>query len=282
MDMNDKIRVLLVDDEEAFLKGTARILGFRGFDVSTALNGHAAVEAVQERAGFDVVVLDIKMPGMDGIETLSEIKRLAPETQVIMLTGHATLSSGTQALRKGAYDFLMKPCDPEDLIEKIREAYQTETIRKNPVLWARKLVREITLHPIRHLHPSAPLRDALEAMRRESVEEAVEEVFILGGHGGVVGVLTKRDLLERAQRFHPGEPLDWNKLLDQPEILPDEPIKGIMRHDPVSTQANAFLTDAANQMIVHNVRSMPVLRAGKVLGVIRIQDVFRYLEHEIE
>jgi CBS domain-containing protein len=87
------------------------------------------------------------------------------------------------------------------------------------------------------------------------------------------------DLAEKATA---GEPLDWNKLLDHSEILPDGPVKDIMRHDPIATQANALLTDAANQMIVHHVRVMPVLRAGKVLGMIRLQDVFRYLEHEIE
>ncbi len=280
--MSDKIRVLLVDDEEAFLRGMARLLTFRGFEVSTAMSGREAVEALKQGGGFDVVVLDVKMPGMDGIETLSEIKERAPDTQVIMLTGHASLSSGTQALRRGAYDYLMKPCDPEDLIEKIREAHEAEDIRKHPVLWPRKLVREMTLHPIRHLRPDAPVHEALEAMRRESAEEAVEEIFILNERGVLVGVVTKRDLLDLAQKAGGGKPLDWNTLLDRSEILPDRTVKEIMRHDPVATQSNALLTDAANQMIVHRVRAMPVLRAGKVLGMIRLQDVFRYLEHEIE
>jgi len=67
------------------------------------------VDAVKYGAAFDVVVLDVKMPGLDGVAALGEIKKWAPDTEVIMLTGHATLESGTQAMRKGAYDYLMKP-----------------------------------------------------------------------------------------------------------------------------------------------------------------------------
>jgi CheY-like chemotaxis protein/CBS domain-containing protein len=279
--MNTKIRVLLVDDEEPFVRGMSRLLKFRGFEVSTALNGQEAVDAVKQ-SGFDVVVLDIKMPGMDGIETLGEIKKLEPETEVIMLTGHASLSSGAQALRKGAYDYLMKPCDPEDLIEKIREANEAENIRRHPVLWPRKLVGEVALHPIRPLLPDDLVSEALEAMRRETAEEAVEEIFILNEDGGLVGVVTKKDLVELARKVHPEENLDWNKLLEKPESLPDSPINKIMKHNPAATWENVFLTDAANQMIVHRARSMPVLGGGKVLGVLKLQDVFRYLEHEIE
>lgn len=279
--MNTKIRVLLVDDEEAFVRGMARLLKFRGIEVSTALNGQEAVDAVKQ-SGFDVVVLDIKMPGMDGIETLGEIKKFAPDTEVIMLTGHASLSSGAQALRKGAYDYLMKPCDAEDLIEKIREANEAENIRKHPVLWPRKLVSEIALHPILPLQPDDGVFRALEAMRRETAEEAVEELFILNEQGGLAGVVTKRDLVDLARKTRPEENLDWNRLLEKPGSLPDTPIREIMKPDPASTRGNVFLTDAANQMIVLRARSMPVLKGGKVLGVVRLQDVFRYLEHETE
>ena len=154
--MTSKIRVLLVDDEEQFVKNMARILKFRGFEVTTALSGHQALDAVKYAGGFDVVVLDIKMPGMDGVETLGQIKKWAPDTEVIMLTGHASLSSGTQALTLGAYDYLMKPCDVEDLVEKIREAHEAESMKRHPVLWPRKLVREITLHPDQGTGPGSP------------------------------------------------------------------------------------------------------------------------------
>jgi CBS domain-containing protein len=176
----------------------------------------------------------------------------------------------------------MKPCDPEDLIEKIREANEAENIRKNPVLWPRKLVKEIALHPIRPLLPEVGVAEALEAMRRETAEEAVEEIFILNKQGSLVGVVTKRDLVALARKAHPEENMNWNKLLENPGSLPDTPIQEIMKPDPVATVGDGFLTDAANQMIVHRARAMPVLCGGKVLGVLKLQDVFRYLEHEIE
>jgi CheY-like chemotaxis protein len=280
--LSTKIRVLLVDDEEQFVKNMARILKFRGFEVTTALSGHQALDAVKYAGGFDVVVLDIKMPGMDGVETLGQIKKWAPDTEVIMLTGHASFSSGTQALTLGAYDYLMKPCDVEDLVEKIREAHEAESMKRHPVLWPRKLVREIALHPVKGLAPEAALSEALDLMRRDVGAEAVEEVFILDRGDRLLGMVTKRDLVEAAQRAHPEISLNWTRLLESPAWLPEKPLREMMRHHPVTTQGNAFLTDAANQMILHNVRSMPVLRAGRILGVIRLQDVLQYLDTEME
>ena len=280
--MTPSIRVLLVDDEEPFVKNMARILKVRGFDVSTAFDGHDAMNVIKYGGGFDVVVLDIKMPGMDGIEALGEIKKRAPDTEVIMLTGHATLESGVQAMRKGAYDYLMKPCDIEDLVEKIKEAHEAESIKRHPVLWPRKRVRDVALHDFSKLEPEDLLVKALEVMNREAGEEALEEVFILDAEKRLEGVVTKRDILDAAAKANPHVSLDWAKLAASPEWLPQKALRDIMRRDPVTTQANAYLTDAANQMIMNNVRSMPVVRSGKMIGIIRLQDVFQYLDHEIE
>ncbi len=279
--MNDKIRVLLVDDEEALVRGLARILKHRGFDADTALSGFDAIELVK-RGRYDVVVLDIKMPGMDGIETLSEIKKLAPETEVIMLTGHASISSGVQALRMGAYDYLLKPCDAEELSEKIREAHEAESIKKNPVLWPRQQVGEMVLYPARQLLPEEPVRNAVEALRKEAGEEPPEEVFIVGPDSALLGVVTRRRLVELARESRPLEPLEWDRLMAQPELLPDTPVGQVMKHAPPAAEEPDSLSDAANRMILNSVRSLPVLREGKVMGIIRLQDVFRYLEHEME
>ena len=280
--MKDEIRVLLVDDKERFVINMARVLEVRGFDVSTVFNGYEAVDAIESGGEFDVVVLDIKMPGMDGVETLKEIKKRTPGTEVIMLTGHATLSSGTQAMREGAYDYLMKPCDIEDLVEKLKEAHEAEIIRRHPVLWPRKKVREIPLHSLVRLRPEDPLIGALEMMSREPGEEAVEEVYILDHEDGLLGVVTRRDLLNQAQRAHPRVSLTWTELLGNPLLLPEKVLHQIMRHDPTTAQANAYLTDVAHQMILNKVRCMPVVRSGKVIGIIKMQDIFSYVEHEIE
>ncbi len=280
--LKNRIRVLLVDDEQQFVNNMARILKTRGFEVTTAYDGYQAVDAVKSGGGFDVVVLDVKMPGMDGVTVLGEIKKRAPDTEVIMLTGHATLESGTQAMRKGAYDYLIKPCDIEDLVEKIREAHEAEMIKRHPVLWPRKLVGEIPLHAYSKLSPNEPLAKALEAMTREAGEEAIEEAYVVDQEDRLQGVITKKDLVNEAQKSHLNISLDWNKLLENPDMVPDMVLKHAMRPQDVTTQLDAYLTDAANQMILHKLRRMPVVTAGKIIGLIKLEDVFQYMDHEIE
>ena len=114
-------RVLLVDDEELFLTALAKRMTKRGFDVATAENGQVAVEMAAAR-GFDVIVLDLAMPGFDGIETLKRLRAADPDLQIILLTGHATVSAGVEAMKLGAMDFLQKPADFQELLAKIEEA----------------------------------------------------------------------------------------------------------------------------------------------------------------
>jgi CheY-like chemotaxis protein len=259
----------------------AAILRARDFRVSTAFNGYEAVDVVKSGKVFDVVVLDFKMPGMDGLAAMAEIKTLSPDTEVIMLTGHASLSSGTRAIREGAFDYLMKPCDIEDLVEKIREAHETETIKRHPVLWPRKLVGEIALSPFRGLRPEDPLSTALEMMSRASGEEAIEEAYVLDREDQLQGVVTKRALLKEAQKAHPGGSLTWQGLVRNSGLLPQKGVAEIIQRYQLATAPNAYLTDVANQMIVHSVRFMPVIRAGRMLGIIRMQDILRYIDSEI-
>jgi DNA-binding NtrC family response regulator len=116
-----KIKVLLVDDEKDFIESLAERLELRDFNVSTALNGTDALNLIKEN-DFDVIVLDVKMPGKDGIETLKEIKNINQLPQVIMLTGHATVETAIQGMKIGAYDYIMKPTVTEDLINLINKA----------------------------------------------------------------------------------------------------------------------------------------------------------------
>jgi DNA-binding NtrC family response regulator len=117
-----KIRVLLVDDEEEFVETLGERLEVRGFDVTTALSGAEALERIQERE-IDLVVLDVQMPGLDGVEALRQIKQRKPLIEVIMLTGHATVQTAIDGMKLGAFDFLLKPAETEELVEKIRRAY---------------------------------------------------------------------------------------------------------------------------------------------------------------
>jgi DNA-binding NtrC family response regulator len=119
----EKMKMMLVDDEERFLSTTQKLLSRKGYDVLTAVSGAEALEKMRTH-NVHVVILDVKMPGMDGITTLKEIKRLFPMVEVIMLTGHATAESAVEGLKSGATDYLMKPTDVDILIEKAEEAYE--------------------------------------------------------------------------------------------------------------------------------------------------------------
>jgi len=281
--LKEKIRVLLVDDEEQFVINMARILKVKGFDVSTAFNGYEAVDAIESGGAFDVVVLDVKMPGMDGVKTLEEIKRRLPDTQVIMLTGHATVSSGTQAMRKGAYNYLMKPCDIEDLTEKIKEAHEVESIKLHPVLWIRQSVKEVTLRSFKKLKPGDPVINAMKIFDTKTRKMVVEEVYIQDHEDRLMGIVTKRDLLNEARNANPELSLDWKQVMANPELLPPLTLGQVMRPDrPITAGTEESLTKTAQRMIKNNVRCMPVVKDGKVHGIVRMQDILQYVEHEIE
>jgi DNA-binding NtrC family response regulator len=127
MVMNCKI--LLVDDEKTMVKYLSRRLVKRGFDVSVAYSGLSALEEIK-KIDFDLVLLDVLMPEMDGIETLKEIKKIKPETEVIMLTGHASVEVGIEGMKSGAFNYIMKPFDPDELVKEINLACEHRRILK--------------------------------------------------------------------------------------------------------------------------------------------------------
>ncbi len=121
MDKKLTAKVLLVDDEEDFVEVLAERLQVRGLDVYTADCGLKALDMVGEQ-GFDIIVLDLAMPGMDGLETLQKIKEHDADIEIVMLSGKGTMRSGIDAIKSGAEDFLEKPVDLNVLLEKIEEA----------------------------------------------------------------------------------------------------------------------------------------------------------------
>jgi len=124
--------VLLVDDEVEFLETLEKRLRRRNMDVRVATSGEEALEVLSQSPP-DVVVLDVKMPGMDGIETLREIKRRAPLIEVVMLTGHANLEVAIQGMEMGAFDYLMKPVDIDELVYKIQDAQRRKALQEDRI-----------------------------------------------------------------------------------------------------------------------------------------------------
>jgi CheY-like chemotaxis protein len=276
--MSNPIHVLLVDDEERFVLNLAKLLRGRGFEVTTAFDGAAGIAAVEKNRGFDVVLLDVKMPGMDGIEALRQIKKVSPDTEVLMLTGHANVETGIDAMREGAIDYLMKPCDIEDLVAKILEAHEVEDIRRHPVLWPRHVVKEITWPSFIRLDVDDPLDKALGVFMREPGMSARDELYVLDGEDRFQGVIARRDLLAAAQRQQPDRTIAWADLTSHPEWLPAATLRGIMRPGhPVATNPEANLEEVARRMLDYKVRCMPVIADGRVAGIVRLNDILQHL-----
>ena len=125
----ENLRVLVVDDEADFLETIVLRLQRRKIDATGVDGGKKALEIV-ENERFDVVVLDVLMPGMDGIETLKLLKKRKPLIEVIILTGHGSVESGLQGMQFGAFDYIMKPADFDELLEKIQQAYERKRIHE--------------------------------------------------------------------------------------------------------------------------------------------------------
>ncbi len=138
----DNIKLLLVDDEKAFLDTITKRLEKRELIVSAVYCGKDALTEIKKNKALEVIVLDVKMPEMDGIQTLVEIKRIAPLVEVIMLTGHATVETAIEGMKLGAFDYLMKPCDIDLLFGKVKEAAAKKRKHEEKILEAR--IREIT------------------------------------------------------------------------------------------------------------------------------------------
>jgi DNA-binding NtrC family response regulator len=125
----EEISVLLVDDEREFLDVLTKRLRKRKLKLAVANSGAEAIRAVQETP-IDVVVLDMKMPQMDGLETLREMKKTSPSVEVIMLTGHANVEAAVAGMELGAFDYLMKPVDIDELLYKLQDAFKKKSMSR--------------------------------------------------------------------------------------------------------------------------------------------------------
>jgi DNA-binding NtrC family response regulator len=134
--------VLLVDDESEFVETFSERLTMRNLEILKAFSGEEAMQVLEAHQDIEIVILDVKMPGMDGIETLAEIKKRYPLIEVIMLSGHADVESAIEGMKQGAFDYLMKPCDMDQIIAKVTEAAARKRQHEEKIIQAR--IKEIT------------------------------------------------------------------------------------------------------------------------------------------
>ena len=295
--MSEKIKVLMVDDEEQFRATTRKILKKRGFETIVAANGEEAIEKINENP--DVVILDIKMPGMDGHQALKELKKISPETPVIMLTGHGTRPSARQALIEDAFDYLNKPCEIDLLTSKIMDAYRHGK-KERP--FEEKQVKDIMI-PIGDyttLHPEATIKNAIEKLKESFtsklstsriMETGHRSVLVIDRKGEVQGILTIIDLIQWIMPSYLSapkpsmadsiqySPMYWRGMFNrQVNELAKKKIKEVMSPAPLTVDEDSNLMEASYIMLKNQVRRLAVIRKSKVVGVIREQDMFFEME----
>ena len=191
-----KPRILVIDDEAAIRDSMRMILEYEGYEFNGAATGEDGV-ALVEREPIDLVFLDIKMPGMDGLEVLSRLKTVAESLPVVMISGHGTVSTAVEATRLGAFDFIEKPLATERILLTIRNALGFSRLRDEN----KTLLRVVE---VRHemIGSSAALKQALDTVRRAAPTNAT---VLIRGESGVgkelVARMIHRNSLRSRERF---------------------------------------------------------------------------------
>ncbi len=295
--MGEKIKVLMVDDEEQFRATTRKILNRRGFETIVAGSGEEALEKLGDEP--DVVILDIRMPGMDGHQALKEIKARSANLPVIILTGHGAMPSAKEALKEGAFDYLAKPCDIDLLAAKIMDAYQHGR-RIQPAVEREVGDVMIPLAEYTTLRGSQTIGEANLRLRESFtsklstsriMETGHRSILVLDASEEIMGILAITDLLEaimpsylRAPKPSTADsvqysPMFWRGMFTREvRAVARRKIEEVMSPAPLTIAAEANLMEAASAMIENGVRRLAVTRDGKVVGVIREQDLFFEME----
>jgi DNA-binding response OmpR family regulator len=287
----------MVDDEQRFRDTTQKILSKKGFETILAESGEDALEKIVQNP--DVVILDIKMPGMDGHETLAQIKKSHPDLPVIMLTGHGAKPSARQALVEGAFDYLTKPCDIDLLAEKIKEACRQKDRSGSD---EEPQVSDVMI-PISHyttIDETKTIQEAITALKlsfvsklatNQLMETGHRSILVVDAQGRVNGILTIRDMLEMIMPAYLSapkpsladsieySPMFWNNMFSVGiKQMKTKRIREVMSPSPLSIDGKANLMEAAYMMVFHNQRRLIVTVSGKTAGVIREQDLFFEME----
>lgn len=291
--MAGKIRVLMVDDEEQFRATTSKILTRKGYETTMAGSGEEAVELLRKHPQ-DVVILDVKMPGMDGHQTLAEIKKINADIPVIMLTGHGDLDSAKESRKTGAFDYLSKPCEIDLLAAKINDAHAM--VKKG--IREEKKAGEIMI-PLENyttIHLDSTVKEGIERLKKsfESfvatgtvMETGHRSIVVFDRNGQVAGILSILDLIEAVRPAYLSapkpsmadslqySPMFWTGLFtSQAKALVNKKIGDIMSDPPPVIDEDANLMEVADLMFTTKARRLGVTRKGKVVGVLREQELF--------
>ncbi len=308
--------IMLVDDEVSFVETMAKRLQKRNIKTTMAFSAKEGLEKLKENQNIDVIILDVKMPGMDGIEALKVIKKTSPLTEVILLTGHATIESGIDGMKLGAYDFLKKPCDLEELVSKVEEATKKKRSHEDKInVWETFMgtssLKElmIPLAEYATVSEDADILEAIDAL--DAAQKAFDPkryrhraIIVLNNEDRVVGKLSQHDIIqalepeykeskERKQgalthlgfgrKFIESVSLQYN-MWDKPlqnlyKKALKQKVKSFM-YKPTEGEyikVSASMNDTIHQLIIGKHHSLLVTDGLDIVGVVRLTDVFEFI-----
>lgn len=290
--MQKPIKVLIVDDEQQFRATTKKILDMRGYDTMVAESGRQAIAMMDKQP--DVVILDIKMPEMDGLTALKKIKEISPITPVIMLTGHGGEPSAQKAREASAFDYLAKPCSIDLLSAKIQEAWRfTHTDDAKRERDVSDVM--IPLSAYSTLPETATVKQAVALLKDTWMQRAATDRIVDTGHVSilvlspardVVGVLAIVDLMAALLPAYLSapkpsladsiqySPMFWDGVFTmRAKEIGDLRLSEIMGPPPLTIEGDANLMEAVYRMAKNQVRRLGVTENGKVAGIIREQEI---------
>jgi len=291
--------VVVADDEARFRATIGKILELKGFCVTPAENGAQVLELLQTMTP-DVVLLDIRMPDLGGDEVLPRILALKPGIRVIVLTGYGEEEGARKALQAGAFDFLCKPCDPDVLAARIRDAVNAP----RSGLPRERKVTEVMIPIERYtcVQASCTVREGIEELRKSSENFVSSGLVMESGHRAVlvfdgdelVGVLTMRNLIQAMTPAHllsedgallpctKFSPMFWTGFFSsRARELESMKVRDIMNPRSPVVNCEANLMHVAFLLCEENRRRVAVERDGRIIGVVREQELFQEISRLI-
>ncbi|WP_320009008.1 response regulator [Maridesulfovibrio sp.] len=286
------IKVLMVDDEERFRETTAKILSRKGFETLLAGSGEEALDKLSFSP--DVIILDVRMGGMDGHEALQKIKEQKPDIPIIMLTGHGDLSGAKKAYSSGAFDYLAKPCDIDLLAAKINDAFHHAAPKKLPEKMVGSVM--IPLDDYTEIDADSTVLEAIAALQKSIkglvatnrlMESGHRSVIARNADGSTAGILSPRDLLHAvlpeylsAPKPSTADSLQYSAMFWDGQFttlaakLADRSVRSLLSGEFLTIESSANLMEAANALITTGKRRIIVQENGKDVGIVREQELF--------
>jgi len=280
---NKPIRLLLIDDEDDFRQATSRALTKRGFAMSEASNGEEGLARLQNESP-DIVLLDLRMPGMSGIETLEKLRRIHRDLPVIILTGHGSYNDAIAGINLQITDFLQKPVDVEVLENKLRrflEKGASKLLRESSVA---ELMVSPTLYP--QLYEDQSIKEALALLKpaiftwgcADNQVSTVRSALVFNRREKFLGVIRFFDLLKLLMPAYlggsPHSSYFTGMFLAQCKVIGDRRV-GEFMPERVTLDIHSPLMEAVHLMTQHRFINLPVLKEGELVGILREKDLVR-------